>query len=113
MGSVRGFRCGRCRAEVLAMAAPAGSINRMGWTLPLLCCGQPLLALEPDQVLSTMLTRRRVARCSRCGYKLRLVVHPASSLVCMPCQTDLVMIGRNPDQDDQVTAPVAPAPELR
>lgn len=109
MASIRGFRCGLCRAEVLASREPASLMGRTDWTPPVLCCGQPLRSLEPDQVLSTMLTRRRVARCPRCGYKVRLVVHPAGSLVCMPCQMEFVVIGGNPDQDDQVTTRVARA----
>ena len=113
MGSIRGFRCGLCRAEVLATAEPAGLIGRTEWTPPVLCCGQPLRALEPDQVLSTLLTHRRVARCPRCGYKVRLIVHPAGSLVCMLCQTDFVIIGGNPDRDDEAVAAIAPVPDVR
>ncbi|MBI4198985.1 MAG: hypothetical protein HY535_00730 [Chloroflexi bacterium] len=113
MASIRGFRCAQCRAEVLATAEPAALIGRSAWTPPLLCCGQPLKSLEADQVLSVLPTRRRVARCPRCGYKVRLVVHPAGSLVCMPCQTDFLIIGGNPDQDDQAAEEIAPAPHGR
>ncbi len=113
MGSIRGFRCMQCRAELLATTEPAGLIGRTAWSPPVLCCGKPLRPLEPEQVLSSMLTRHRVARCPRCGYKVRLIVHPAGSLVCMPCQTDYDVIGRNPCRADRATAPAEPAPDVR
>ncbi len=90
MGSVRAFRCQRCRAEVLTSAEAPGLNGRPDWTPPVLCCGEPLQPLAPDQFLAGLLVgslaRGRVARCPRCGYQVRLVVHPASTLMCMICQ---------------------------
>lgn len=37
------------------------------WTRPVLCCGQPLQAVELDQSLLAMPSRRRAARSPRCG----------------------------------------------
>jgi DNA-directed RNA polymerase subunit RPC12/RpoP len=112
MGKILGFRCKQCRAELLAMPEPGGVNPRTGWTPPVLCCERPLRALEPDQILPSMLTLPGVARCPRCGYSVRLIVHPAASLVCMPCRKDFVIFGGNADQGDQAKAPVAPTPDV-
>ena len=112
MGSIRGFRCGVCWAELLA-TPPAHLIGLGEWTPPILCCGQTLRALETNQALSTILPRRRAARCPRCGYAVRLIVHPAGSLVCMPCQANFVIIGGDLDRDTQPTVPVTPAADVR
>jgi DNA-directed RNA polymerase subunit RPC12/RpoP len=112
MGSVRGFRCDRCHAEILATRGAGVFVGGTEWSAPVLCCGQPLKALEPDQVSSGILTARRAARCPRCGYKVHLVVHPAGPLVCMQCQVELVIVGRHPDTHHQATAPVAAAPDV-
>jgi DNA-directed RNA polymerase subunit RPC12/RpoP len=108
MSSLSGFRCGRCRAELLARAEPGPSAERKGWTPPVLCCGQPLRALEPDQLVLIMPSRRRAARCPRCGYQIRLVVHPAGSLVCMVCQTDFVILEGTPERPGLTPAEVSP-----
>ncbi len=112
MGSIRGFRCDQCRAELLA-TSPADLIGRTAWIPPLLCCGKSLRALEPDQVLSSTLASRRVARCPRCGYTVRLIIHPAGSLVCLPCRTAFVIIGGQPARDGQPPRPVTPLSDVR
>ena len=88
MGSVRGYRCASCRGEVLAASVPGRQTGRPSWTPPVLCCGHALRPLDADQVLPAMLTRGRIARCPRCGYQVRVVVHPVSPLVCMLCQLE-------------------------
>jgi DNA-directed RNA polymerase subunit RPC12/RpoP len=91
MGSVRGYRCTRCRGE-LAVAGESGvPAGRPSWTPPVLCCGAPLHPLDADQVLPAMLTRGRIARCPRCGYQVRVIVHTTSPPVCMLCQMEFVM----------------------
>jgi hypothetical protein len=112
MGSVRGFRCQVCRAELLATAELGGLASPTGGAPPILCCGQPLRPLEPDQILVGLLTRRHVACCPRCGYKVRVIVHPAGPLVCMVCQTDFVILGRTPHEGDQRIVPLIPATEI-
>jgi hypothetical protein len=113
MGSVRGFRCGVCRAEVLVASDPSGVPFRVEWTPPILCCGQPLRRIEPEQITLPQGNRRRVAQCPRCGYEVRLIVHPAGHLGCMLCQTDFATLGGMPAPVDQAPTPVAPAPEIR
>lgn len=88
MGSVRGYRCTSCRGELVATSEPAGQAGRPNWTPPVLCCGQALRPLDADQILPAMLTRGRVARCPRCGYQVRVVVHPVSPPICMLCQLE-------------------------
>ena len=109
MGSIQGFRCGQCRAEVLATPVTNNLDGRLGWTPPVLCCGRPLRLLDTGEVLSATLLPRRIARCPRCGYQVRLIVQPTSPLVCMVCQTDLVTPGENPDRIERRVAAVAPA----
>ncbi len=91
MGSVRGFRCASCRGELLATAEPGLQASRPGWTPPVLCCGQALRPLDPDQIVPAMLTRGRVSRCPRCGYQVRIVVHPVNPPVCMLCQQEFAL----------------------
>jgi len=90
MSSIRGFRCERCQAEVLATSTRAG-VGRPDWTPLVLCCGRPLRSLEIGQVLSARLPRRRGARCARCGYEVCVIVHPVRALVCAICQAEFVM----------------------
>ncbi len=92
MGSVRGYRCASCRGELLATAEAAMSAGRPNWTPPVLCCGQPLRPLDPDQLLPAMLTRGRMARCPRCGYQVRMIVHPVTPPVCMLCQLEFTLL---------------------
>ncbi len=113
MGSIRGFRCGVCRAEVLVASNPSALASRVEWTPPILCCGQPLRPLEPELVTLLQGTRRRVAQCPRCGYEVRLIIHPAGHLGCMLCQTDFTTLGGRPGPIDYPTTPVAPASEIR
>ena len=113
MGSILGFRCGQCRAELLAGPGPANHIGRPVYAPPVLCCGETLRLLDTGQVWSAPLIPRRVARCPRCGYQIRVIVHPAGPLVCVPCQRALIIIGGNPDRDDQAMAPAQRAPEVR
>jgi len=95
MSSVRGFRCQWCRAEVLAAAEVPGMGGQADRASPVLCCGAPLRPLSQDQILSEILVgvlaRGRVARCPRCGYRIRVVVHPSGSLVCRSCQTNFTI----------------------
>jgi hypothetical protein len=112
MGSLRGFRCERCRAELLARSEPRPLMDRRAWTPPVLCCGRPLRALDPEQILLFTPSRHRGACCPRCGFQVRVVVHPAGSLVCMVCQTDLVILASTPDRNDRVTTAVTPAADV-
>lgn len=111
MGGVREFRCQVCRAELLATAELGGFAGRTGGAPPVLCCGQPLRPLEPDQILAGLLTRRHVACCPRCGYKVRVIIHPAGPLVCMVCQTDFVIVGGTPHDEYQRITSLIPATE--
>jgi hypothetical protein len=92
MGSIRGFRCRRCQAEVLATSTRAGVVDRTEWTPPVLCCGQPLRPLETGQVLAAKLPRRRIVHCARCGFEVGIIVHPVRPLVCAVCQAEFVGI---------------------
>jgi hypothetical protein len=109
MGSARGFRCQVCRAELLATAELGSFASRTGGAPPVLCCGQPLRPLEPDQILAGLLTRRHVACCPRCGYKVRVIIHPAGPLVCMVCQTDFVIVDGTPRDGYQRITPLISA----
>lgn len=113
MGSIRGFRCGVCRAEVLVASNPFALPSRVEWTPPILCCGQPLRPLEPDLVTLLQGARRRVAQCPRCGYEVGLIVHPAGHLRCMLCQTDFTTFSGRPGKVDQAPTPVAPGPQFQ
>jgi hypothetical protein len=108
MGSLCGFRCDTCRAEFLVRPAPGQLSGRTGWSPPVLCCNQPLRRLEVDQVLPGMPTRRRIARCVRCGYEISLIVHPAGNLLCAVCQTEFLIVGGNP-----IAVTGGPHPPLR
>ncbi|MFI5342078.1 MAG: hypothetical protein ACHQ7N_19850 [Candidatus Methylomirabilales bacterium] len=88
MGSIRGFRCEHCHAEVLATSSHAAVIGGAAWTPPVLCCGQPLRPLETGQVLSAKLPRRRTVHCPRCGFEVGIIVHPVRPLVCAVCQAE-------------------------
>lgn len=90
MGSIRGFRCRHCRAELLAPAGLRPRRHGPGVS-PILCCGQPLRPLDTGQVLSAPLPRRRSARCPHCGTAVQIIVQPEGPLVCMPCGTLLEM----------------------
>ena len=109
MESIRGFRCRVCRAELLAPAELGGFAGRSGGAPPVLCCGQPLRPLETDRNLAGLLTRRHVACCPRCGYKVRVVAHPAGPLVCMVCQTNFVIVGGTPQDGYRRNTPLIPA----
>ncbi len=107
MSSLRGFRCQQCRAEVLA-SGPAACTD---WTPPILCCGAPLHPLSPDQILAEILlgvlAHGRVARCPRCGYRIRVVVHPARRLVCRSCHTNLTIGAEETGLRDRMEVPAA------
>jgi hypothetical protein len=109
MGSIQGFRCGQCRAELLATLGSPTLNGRLGWTPPVLCCGQPLRLLDTGQVLSAPMLLRRIAHCPRCRYLVRLVVQPMSPLVCVVCQTDFVTLGMRPDRVEGKEPVAAPA----
>jgi len=106
MGSIRGYRCTSCRGELLATSEPAIRPARPTWTPPVLCCGQPLRPLDPAEILTAMLPYGRPWACPRCGYQVRIVVHPASPLVCMLCQIEYTLSTGAPRQAE---APVAAA----
>ena len=91
MGSIRGFRCEHCHAEVLATASHAAVMGGAEWTPPVLCCSQSLRPLETGQVLSAWLPRRRLARCTRCGFEVCIIVHPVRPLVCAICQAEFAV----------------------
>jgi hypothetical protein len=67
----------------------------MGPDRPILCCGQPLRALDLDQVLSVPLPRHRRVRCPRCGYAVWVIVQPVGSLTCSGCQAQCVVDSPN------------------
>ena len=114
MSSVRGFRCQRCRGEVLAAAEVPGMADRPDGTPPVLCCGAPLRPLPPDQILAEILVgvlaRGRLARCPRCGYRIRLVVHPAGRLVCRSCHSNLTIGAGETDTRDRLGVQAAKEP---
>lgn len=91
MGGIRGFYCGRCRAEVLATSGLAANSDRTRWTPPISCCGQPLRPLETGEVITHLLAHRRLACCPQCGLQLTVVVHPVEALYCQVCQKELVI----------------------
>lgn len=95
MSSLQGFRCRRCRTEVLAKP-PLRYRDRdaTDWAPPVLCCGLWLSRLPPDQLLpdQTLLEKlpaRRQALCQRCGYSVQIVVRPDWPLVCAVCREEL------------------------
>lgn len=96
MGRIRGFRCGRCRAEVLATSGPPDSADRAAWSPPVLCCGEALRPLETSQIASILLARRRLVCCPQCGYQLHVIVHPAETLVCQICQKAFTVTSGTP-----------------
>jgi hypothetical protein len=89
MGRIRGFYCGRCRAEVLATSALATNTDRTGWIPPVLCCGEPLRPLETAEVVTLLVPRRRFACCPQCGIQFTVVVHPVGAFFCQVCQKEL------------------------
>jgi hypothetical protein len=98
MGSMRAFRCQRCRAEVLARVEALRAGIRAAWMPPILCCGVPLRVAEPEAVLGDILSgalaQGRAAHCPCCGFRIRLVVHPLGRLVCRDCRSDFMIGGR-------------------
>lgn len=96
MAEIRAFYCGRCRAEVVAKSRPLASMNPTRWTPPVLCCGEPLRALETGDVGSLLLAHQRVACCPQCGLQLNVVVHPAAAFFCQVCQRGLIISPRMP-----------------
>jgi hypothetical protein len=96
MARIRGFYCGRCRAEVLATSAVAASTDRNGWIPPILCCDESLRPLETGEVVPLLLARRRVACCPQCGIQLTVVVHPVGAFFCQVCQKELRISPRMP-----------------
>ena len=109
MGSVRGFRCQRCHAEILATDPERA--GRPGWTPPVLCCGEPLRPLAVDQVMAGLpvgaFRRGRLARCPRCGYRVRVVVHPAGLLACLICQKEFEIVAHEAGTREETEATVA------
>ncbi len=85
---IQEYRCGQCRAEVLAMPG-----LRVGWSPPVLCCGQPLRLLEPGLDRLVAIRPRQKARCPRCGYEVHLLAQPVTPLICMVCQVSLLPSG--------------------
>jgi hypothetical protein len=92
MSSVQGYRCRECRTEIVASPSAAQLGGRIEWTPPVLCCGQPLLPVDSDQILPTMLTLRRFAWCPPCGHRVRLIVQPLGAMTCMVCGGSLIVV---------------------
>jgi hypothetical protein len=92
MGSIQGFRCRDCRTEILASPALTDLRGHRAWTPPVLCCGKPLVPVDSDQILPTMLAVRRFAWCPLCGHRVRLIVQPLTSITCMICRGPLVVL---------------------
>lgn len=101
MGSIRGFRCAQCRAEILAPVRPGRVASEAAWTPPVLCCGSPLRLVDSGEGSLASLPQRRFGRCPRCGYEFRVVLHSAGAFVCTLCQTDFVI--SNPQREGQAT----------
>ncbi len=97
MGSMRAFRCQRCRAEMLARVHSLRAGIRAAGMPSILCCGVPVRAAEPEAVLGDILTgalaQGRAAHCPCCGFSIRLVVHPLGRLVCRDCRVDFLIGG--------------------
>ncbi len=92
----QGFLCGQCQAELVAAPDPVNLDGRLGWTPPVLCCGQALRLRDTGEGSALLMIPGSVARCPRCGYQVRVVVQSESSLICMPCQTEMIVISENP-----------------
>ncbi len=84
----QGFRCRRCRAELLARP-PEWVRDAKDWTPPVLCCGLLLLRIPPEQVLSAWVPRGRHVCCPVCGISVQLVVKPHWPLRCATCRRAL------------------------
>jgi hypothetical protein len=95
VGSIRGFRCRWCEAEVLIQSRQPGISGRVEWATPIICCGELLQPLETGHVLSAWLPRRRLARCDWCGVEVYIVMQPERALVCTLCRADLVNVVRS------------------
>jgi DNA-directed RNA polymerase subunit RPC12/RpoP len=97
MGSMRAFRCQRCRAEMLARVHALRAGIRAAGMPSILCCGVPVRVAEPEAVLGDILTgalaQGRAAHCPCCGFRIRLVVHPLGRLVCRDCRVDFLIGG--------------------
>lgn len=107
MGSVVGFRCRRCRAELVTPAAPAHPADRTGIFPAVLCCGQPVRPVETGQVLSVILPTRRLARCPACGVQVRIIVRPAGPLRCHSCGREMIVREHVSEQEDRIHPPPA------
>ncbi len=92
MGSVQGFRCGQCRAEIPATTRSGAPYWSVGPDRPVLCCGTPMRPLQLGQLPSLPLPRRRLLRCLRCGYSVWVIVQPVGALVCAGCQAECVAV---------------------
>jgi len=64
-------------------------VDATTWTPPILCCDQPLRRLPADQIVAAVPSHGRQASCLRCGYSVRIVVHPTGALVCAVCRQEL------------------------
>lgn len=90
MSRLQGFRCPRCRLELLVRRpAQLDDASAAGWTPPLVCCGLPLRPLPLDHVPALPRRSRRDARCPGCGYSVQIIVRPAGPLLCAACRQAL------------------------
>lgn len=105
MGNIQGFRCTRCRGEMVTSAGPEHSLDRAVSPPQVLCCGRPLRPVETAQVLSTSLPSRRIAHCPGCGFQVRVIVRPESPLLCRLCGRDMIIREHVPEPEDRVHPP--------
>jgi hypothetical protein len=109
MSSVQGYRCRECRTEIVASPAQTDPRGRTEWRPPVLCCGQPLVPVDSDQILPTMLSLRRFAWCPPCGQRVRLIVQPLGAMTCMRCGGSLIVVI---EKDAKQASQAAPQPAL-
>lgn len=108
MGSIQGFRCRRCRGEIVASADPDHPLDRAVGPPQVLCCGRPVRPVETAQVLSTSLPSRRIARCPGCGFQVRVIVRPEGPMLCRLCGREMITRERVPEREDRVHPPPGP-----
>ncbi|MFB3818625.1 MAG: hypothetical protein ACE147_13265 [Candidatus Methylomirabilales bacterium] len=109
MSSVQGYRCRECRTEIVASPSPTDPRGGAGWLPPVLCCGRPLVPVDSDQILPTMLSLRRFAWCPPCGHRVRLIVQPPGAMTCMVCRGSLIVVI---EKDGKSPSRPAPQPAL-
>jgi hypothetical protein len=86
MGNLQWFRCDQCQAEMLGPVPPSSLPERSAGKPVLFCCGRGLRPLPAEDVVVVAWPPRRLARCTRCGFAVRIIVPPVGALICGPCQ---------------------------